>query len=91
MKDPGLRTLTKLVKSSEQRQFQMKLNAVMLEDQWNTFDKMRGLQSKQFKDYRVFSKIVAYFQCPLWILFYALTLKDQFKYYSHNIYPVLGI
>lgn len=69
----------------------MKLNAAMLEDQWNTFDKMRGLQSKQFKDYRVFSKIVAYFQCPLWILFYALILKDQFKYYSHNIYPVLGI
>lgn len=46
MKDPGLRTLTKLVRSSEGRQFQRKLNAAMLEDQLNTFDKMRGYQYK---------------------------------------------
>lgn len=46
MKDPGLRTLTKLVRSSEGRQFQRKLNEVMLEDQLNTFDKMRGYQYK---------------------------------------------
>lgn len=45
-KDPGLRTLTNLVRSSEGRQFQRKLNAAMLGDKLNTFDKMRGYQSK---------------------------------------------
>lgn len=77
MKDPGLRTLTKLARSSEGRQFQMKLNAAMLEDQQNIFDKMRRLQSKQFKDYRGFSKVVAYFQCPLWILLFELKREIQ--------------
>lgn len=46
MKDPGLRTLTKLVRSSEERQLQRKLNAAKLEVQLNTFDKMRGYQYK---------------------------------------------
>lgn len=45
-KDPSIRTLTKLVRSSEARQLQRKLNAAMLEDQLNISDKTKGHQSK---------------------------------------------